>query len=156
MKRSYQNLLREQITRQLGGVLKSELKSIPSTGWIKSIRLALGMTSQQLARRLHVAQSTLAGWEKRESSGAITLKSLRKIADELECELVYALVPKQPLSKIIEQRAREVAARTVNQVAHSMYLEQQDNSEHFREKRIAEETQRLLRENPDKIWSENS
>src|SRR5688572_16631363 len=69
----------------------------PNRGWIRAIREALGMTTAQLATRLGVRQPSVVAIEQSEERGSIELATLRRAAEALNCSLVYALVPKQPL-----------------------------------------------------------
>ena len=79
----------------------------PRGGWARSIREAIGMTKEQLAARLNVGISTIAGLERSEARGAITIESLRRLARGLDCTLVYALLPKggRTLDELIRDRA---------------------------------------------------
>ena len=70
----------------------------PGRGWIKAIREALGMTTGQYAKRLGVSQPRVAALERAEADGVVTLKSLRQAAEALDCDFVYALVPRKPHS----------------------------------------------------------
>jgi predicted DNA-binding mobile mystery protein A len=97
----------------------------PVRGWIKAIREALGMSSAQLAKRLKIKQPTIAAMEQSEMKGTIQLATLRRIAEAMNCTLVYALVPKDPLETIVRERARKVARRRLQSVEHSMLLEDQ-------------------------------
>jgi predicted DNA-binding mobile mystery protein A len=65
----------------------------PNRGWIKAIREALGMTTVQLAKRLGVKQPSVTALEQSEAKGTIELATLRRVAEALDCVLVYALVP---------------------------------------------------------------
>src|SRR5258708_31843015 len=69
-------------------------------GWVRSIRSALGMTGRQLGRRIGVSQNAISEAERAETEGRITLNTLRKLADGLNCELVYALVPRIELDTV--------------------------------------------------------
>jgi predicted DNA-binding mobile mystery protein A len=60
-----------------------------------------------------------------EAQGTITLKSLRRAAEALDCIVIYALVPKTSLTEMVDQRAREIALRAIGRVSHSMALEDQ-------------------------------
>ena len=68
--------------------------SVPVRGWIKAIRAGLGMSSEQLAKRLGVRQPSVVSLEQSEAKGTIALATLRRVAEALDCTLVYALVPK--------------------------------------------------------------
>lgn len=98
----------------------------PARGWIKAIRSALGMTSAQLANRLGVKQPTVVAIERSEEHGNIRLSTLRRAAEAMNCTLVYALVPNEPLEITIRERARRIARRRLQSVEHSMLLENQN------------------------------
>jgi predicted DNA-binding mobile mystery protein A len=97
----------------------------PVRGWIKGIREALGMTTAQLANRLGVKQPSVVAIEQSEARGAIELATLRRVADALDCTVVYALVPNRPLETTIRERARVFARQRRGPVEHSMVLEDQ-------------------------------
>lgn len=97
----------------------------PAQGWIRAVREALGMTAEQLAKRLKVTQPTVAGLERSEQRGSIELATLRRVAAALDCQVVYALVPNQPLEKTVRERARAFAKRRLEPIEHSMMLEDQ-------------------------------
>lgn len=97
----------------------------PKSGWIKPIREALGMTTQQLAKRMGIQQSGVSLLEKREASKKVSLETLQKAAQALGCDLVYALVPKNSLETIVDSQARESAKKILQRTSHSMGLEMQ-------------------------------
>jgi predicted DNA-binding mobile mystery protein A len=97
----------------------------PVRGWIKAIRGALGMSTAQLAKRLGIKQPSLVELEKSEAKGSIELATLRRVAEALDCTLVYALVPNKPLEAMVRDRARIFARRRREPVEHSMLLEDQ-------------------------------
>jgi predicted DNA-binding mobile mystery protein A len=103
--------------------MQSDALAPPRAGWIRTIREALGMTATQLARRMGVAQPTVTKLEQSEVAGRIQLDSLRRVAAALDCELVYALVPRRPLQEIVETRRRLVAGREYARAAHGLALE---------------------------------
>lgn len=97
----------------------------PNLGWAKAIRQGLGMTAIALGRRLGMSQAGVAKLEKAEMDDKITLASLRKLANGLNCELHYALVPREPLEEALKNRALELAKEKLASVSHSMALENQ-------------------------------
>lgn len=73
-----------------------------------------------------VAQPTVVQLEQSEASGTIQLATLRRAADALNCDLVYALVPRDgSLEEIVQTQARRRANVVVNAVDRSMALEDQ-------------------------------
>jgi predicted DNA-binding mobile mystery protein A len=97
----------------------------PPRGWIKAIREALGMTTRQFAQRVGVVQSRAVDIEKAEMSGSITLDSLTRAANALDCELVYVLIPRKPLKDTVNDQALTLAKRHIKSTSHSMALENQ-------------------------------
>src|SRR5580700_3536232 len=95
----------------------------PVRGWIQAVREALGMTTAQLAKRLGVKQPTVVAMEQSEAKGTIELSTLRRVAEALDCTLVYALVPNKPLEAMVRERARIFSRRRRAPVEHSMLLE---------------------------------
>lgn len=75
-----------------GGV--SVPRQAPAEGWLRQVRLARGVTQQALADALGCKRQACAQLERSEARGAISLYSLRKAAAAMDCELVYALVPR--------------------------------------------------------------
>ena len=85
--------------------------SPPVRGWIKAVREALGMTTAQLAKRLRMKQPSVVAIEQSEAKGTIELATLRRVAEALDCTLVYALVPNKPLEATVRDRARAFLRR---------------------------------------------
>lgn len=101
------------------------LYAAPVRGWIAAIRGALGMSTAQLAKRLGIKQPSVVAMEQSEARGAIELATLRRVAEALDCKLVYALVPNKPLDAVVRDRARTFARRRLAPIEHSMLLEGQ-------------------------------
>jgi predicted DNA-binding mobile mystery protein A len=127
--------------------------AVPPTGWIKAVRLGLGMTLQQLANRISISKQSVLEMEQREKDGSISLKLLRDSARALDMELVYGFVPKDgSLDALIERKARELAIKIVKRTSNTMKLEDQENSESRIKKAIDERTALLKNEMPKILW----
>jgi predicted DNA-binding mobile mystery protein A len=125
----------------------------PPTGWIRAPRLALGMSLQQLAVKLGVTRQSVRNMEGREAEGGITIKSLREVAQALDMELVYGLVPRDgSLDAYIERRARRLAEEIVGRTATTMSLEDQGNTEERLRQAIEARTLALRQEMPKMLW----
>ena len=103
--------------------------TVPRGGWAKAIRTALGMTVEDVAVRLGVARSVVSRLETSEQKQAIQLNSLRRVAAAMNCELVYALVPKQSLQKMVEQQRARAAKELDSKTRTHMRLEGQDEND---------------------------
>ena len=86
-----------QIDAVLQGTASHPLPPRPPAGWLRAIREALGMTSAVLAGRLEITASGVRKLEHAEAIDAITIGTLRRVAEALDCDLQYALVPRRPL-----------------------------------------------------------
>lgn len=124
----------------------------PPAGWIHTIRSALGMTTRQLAAQLDISQSTLATLQKSEAEDRITLQSLRKVADALDCDLQYVLMPRSSLQKRIEKRAETIAHKRVERILHSMHLENQAPTMYVDKKEVLKVQKSLLDTNWKQLW----
>ncbi len=111
------------------------------------------MTLQQLADKLSITKQSVYELEKREKKGSITLKSLKEVANAMDLQLVYALVPKDgSLDLLIERKAQELAQRIVSRTSDNMKLEAQENSNERIEKAIHQRSITLKSEMPRVLW----
>jgi predicted DNA-binding mobile mystery protein A len=121
----------------------------PVRGWTKAVREALGMTTAQLAKRLGIKQPSVVAIEQSEAKGTIELATLRRVAEALDCALVYAFVPNKPLEAMVRERARLFSRRRRGPVEHSMLLEDQAVKGQDSDKRLDE----VVRDsNPRLFW----
>ncbi|MEM1047490.1 MAG: mobile mystery protein A [Pseudomonadota bacterium] len=120
---------RRQLDRRLSPFKPTARFDPPSRGWIRAVRDALGMSGAQLGRRMDVTAQSVSDIEKSEAAGTIQLKTLRRVAEAMDCVLIYALVPRSSLEEIVQERARELAERALSGVAHTMRLESQGLSD---------------------------
>lgn len=124
----------------------------PRRGWIQALQQALGVTNRQLAKRLRLKPQTIEDMQEYEAKETIKLQTLRKLAQALDCHLVYAVVPNKPLEEMRLEQARKVAQRQLKPVAHSMSLEAQGVSDADQKIELDRLVQKLLAGNPRKLW----
>ncbi len=125
MEKQFRDLQLQQMDALLQTWRVAEFSARPSAGWVRAIRDSLGMSAVAFAKRLGMTPVGVRKLESAEASDAITLASLRKLAQALDCELQYALVPRTPLVKQVRDRAEKVAHERLRPIAHSMALEDQ-------------------------------
>ncbi len=101
-------MLRKQLDRQVAP-WRALRPFRPSPGWITATRRAIGLSSDTLADRIGITRAAVVKLAYRETTEEISLKSLRMMAEALDCTLVYALVPRQPFEERARQRAAERA-----------------------------------------------
>jgi predicted DNA-binding mobile mystery protein A len=125
MENQFRDLQLQQMDALLAAWKAAQLSPRPRSGWVRAIRESLGMSAAAFARRLGMSHAGVRKLENAEASDAITLASLRKLAEALDCELQYALVPRTSLSQQVKERAESVARERLRPIAHSMALEDQ-------------------------------
>ena len=118
----------------------------PHAGWVRAIRDALGMSAADLATRLGVSQIAVTKLEASERAGRVRLDTLERAAHALDCELVYALVPRTSLEAIVRAQAERVLARDFSAVVNSMRLEDQGLSEDDERDARLGQVERILNE----------
>ena len=91
--------------------------------------------------------------ERMETEDRITLKQLRRVADNLDCQLVYALVPRTSIDSMIEKQAKKKAKNLVIKADTQMKLEAQQLSDEALKTQIKQETDRFVREMPRDLWN---
>lgn len=126
----------------------------PSKGWIRAIRDALGMTTAQLARRMGIAQSRVSRIEEAERSGSITVETLQRAAEAMDCQLVYAFVPEQLLQEMVEKRALRRAKRILAPTRHSMALEDQAVDPADEEAQLRDLARKVLEGPGSALWDD--
>lgn len=145
----------DHIQTALSGYADLSKRPLPPQGWAKTIREAIGRTGRQQAQRLGISGPTLHKSEQAEAEDRITLKQLRKLADGLDCDLVYALVPRKPLTEMVRERAQAIATEEVGRVAHSMELEGQRPAANRLRRQIERRAEDLLRGRWSDLWRES-
>lgn len=127
--------------------------SVPESGWVAAIRTSLNMTLEQLGRKLGVSRQAVGQIEKRESEGSITLSGLRDVANALDMQLVYAIVPKEgTLEDHLENRAREMARELILSANQQMRLEDQAVKTEKLKRAIEDATAELVRKVDRQLW----
>ena len=148
-------LIREQLDASLQRLSPLLDVTTPPKGWIRAIRDALGMTAKQLANRLDVAQQAVARIEKEELAGSVTIKTMRRIAECLDCVFVYGFVPRTNLEETVSRQAKKVATRRLAQASQTMSLENQALSRRENEQALSDLADELIRTLPSDLWNKS-
>jgi predicted DNA-binding mobile mystery protein A len=149
---------RKLIDRRLRAWIPLQSERPPPSGWIKAIRGSLGLTMAQLARRIGVAPSALANYEKSETRGRISIDTLQKAARAMNCKLIYAIVPEKAahsLEDILAEQAIRTARKIVEKADQSMRLEAQGLAEEDLQQQIRELAQELKQNLDSQIWNQD-
>ena len=145
-------LIREQLDQTLKRFRGLQVMNMPPKGWIRAIRDALGMNGRQFAERMGVSPARVSKLESDEVAGAVTLKTMRKAAEALDCTLVYGLVPRTSLDDTVKKQINIYAQQRLNRISHTMALEDQELSEGGKKKALQAMKVELLLNIPKSLW----
>lgn len=152
MNKKFASLQLQQMDSTLDKFRDTKTPTRPVIGWVKAIRETLGMSASALARKLGVTPHAIAKLEKAEAEEKITLASLRKLANALDCELQYVLVPHKSLDQLLKDRALVVASERLHPISHSMMLEDQAVEKSLIESQISLLAQEILAGPRRNLW----
>jgi len=143
----------QQLNEKMNQLTGLQHVNVPPIGWIKAIRNGIGMSMEQLGKKLSITKQGVMDIEKREKEGAITIKSMKEIAKAMDMQFVYGFVPNAgSLEQMIETRALEIAKIIVERTSTTMKLEDQVNSKERVEKAIKERASEVINKTPKILW----
>jgi predicted DNA-binding mobile mystery protein A len=148
VQQQYRNIVDSAAVRVAG------LKA-PPEGWLRTARIALGMSGADVAKKMGVTRARVTTAERAELTGGITLKSMQATAEAMGCRFVYAIIPASgDVEDLITAQARKKAMAIVGTASAHMALENQT----LPDDKIAGEVERLTREialeMPPNFWSD--
>ena len=147
-------LLRKQISQKLEPLQSFAKQTQAVNGWVKTIREALGMTSNELAKRSGMDQAQLSRVEKAEPDGKVTITTLQRIAEGLDMKFVYGFVPVEDLESIVRQQAKKTALKRLKRLDKTMSLELQGLDTKEKEEALSDMIDKILIESPSNFWEE--
>jgi predicted DNA-binding mobile mystery protein A len=153
MTNRFKKLMRKQVQESLNTFQDLAKRPVPKKGWIRTIRDALGISSYILANRLGCSHTNITAIEQREIKGTISLETLDRVAQALNCKLVYCLIPLESLDKTLEKQARKIAKKKIEIINHSMSLEKQGLNPKQLQQQENDLVQELLQGNPRRLWN---
>ncbi len=143
----------QQLNEKLAQLTVLQHVNVPPIGWIKAIRNGIGMSMEQLGKKLSITKQGVMDIEKREKEGAVTIKSMQELAKALDLKFVYGFVPNEgSLEQMIENRALEIATKIVERTSTTMKLEDQANSKERIENAIKERASEVINKTPKILW----
>lgn len=95
--------------RQIDREIEKFFNIEPRRDWLQQIRAAQHFTQQEVSDKMNVHKSTYRELELSEHARTITMASLVKAADAMNCEVVYGLRPKTG-QKIARQLWEKIVA----------------------------------------------
>ena len=145
-------IARQQLDKRFAKMQPLDIFARPPRGWIRAIRDSLGMTASQLAARLGVSKPRVVVIEQGEVEGSLTLHSLQRAAEALNCTLIYALVPNRPLDETVRTQAAAIASERLAAVEYSMQLENQAVSLSDAKRHREQLIEQILRDEIRRLW----
>ncbi len=78
----------------------------PTNGLLRAVRKVLGIPVREIAEKAGMERSGIYEIEERELKGKVMLQSMVKLADAMDCVVVYGIVPKGgwTLDELYEKR----------------------------------------------------
>ncbi|MBS6210026.1 mobile mystery protein A [Proteus cibi] len=150
------NIVKHIVIKQYQAIANSflgyKLPRTPKEGWVRTIRKALDMSGAQLAEKLDSSRNRISILERREIEGDITLNQLKLLAEQLNCDFTYALVPKKPVEEIIEDRVTEIAIQSLDSNAQNMFLEAQSIDKKAQEHLLEQAKKEIIASGGRIIW----
>jgi predicted DNA-binding mobile mystery protein A len=115
----FRNLRLRQLSNALAPFLGARSVKRPVKGWLRAVREVLNMTLEDVGKSLKTSRKRILDFETAEAQDRITLKSLRRVAAAMDCELIYAIVPKEgTISQLTARRAR-AREKDAHELAHT-------------------------------------
>ncbi len=152
MQAKYKKRVREQLDTTLKHFDYLKTFQSPPKGWIQAIRNALGMTGEQLARRLRVNKQRVSRIEHDEKRGKLTLETIQKVSQALDCIFVYGFLPRVSLTHTVQKQAMKLAKKRMARTNQTMRLEKQELEESEKEKSFKELVEDIINEMPKSLW----
>ena len=148
-------VIREQLDKKLALLKDLASTGMPSQGWIRVIREALGLSAAQLGKKTGIDQSRVSRLENAEKDGDLKLSSLHKIAKGLNMKFVYGFVPEGTLEAMVRDQAKRIALRRLETLDTTMRLEQQALSDEDKNKALADMIEKILIDPPKDFWGQD-
>ncbi|WP_299962851.1 helix-turn-helix domain-containing protein [uncultured Roseobacter sp.] len=123
----------------------------PERGWIGSVRQALGMSAEQVAKRKGVSRNAVYQAERSELDGGVSIKQMQHLAAAMGGRFVYAIVLDARIEDMLYQQALRKAKRLV--------LEERDLSSWSPDERqdwIEDKAAELLHNFPADFWEDGT
>jgi predicted DNA-binding mobile mystery protein A len=96
----------------------------PARGWLRAVREAVGQTQGDVAARMGVKRQSLAQFENAEEHGSISIASMRRAAEAMDCEFVCFVLPRESVARSFAELAlvHDPTAKHLKATQHSMSL----------------------------------
>ncbi|HUG09367.1 MAG TPA: helix-turn-helix domain-containing protein [Opitutaceae bacterium] len=128
MKKELQSVLLTGLDARVPVLRQAQASALrPARGWLRAVRSALGLSQEFVAKKTSMTRQAFADMEAAEQRGAISLNSLQRAAEAMDCELVYFIAPREEVARTFGELARihDPDLKHLQASEHSMALEDQ-------------------------------
>ncbi len=140
--------------RRLARVIDKTARSMadvamPEKGWISTVRQALGMSAEYVAKRKGVSRNAVYQAERSELDGGVSLKQMHQLAAAMGGRFVYAIVP--------DARIEELLYAQAVRKAKSLLLLEEDQETWSSDERhdwVEDKAAELLHDFPPDFWAD--
>jgi len=95
LKSALRQILLSDLQRRLPVLVAAHKQATrPAGGWLRAVRQALGLAQADVAKNVGISKQAYAQFEHGETKDTLTLASLQRAAEAMDCDLVYYLVPR--------------------------------------------------------------
>jgi predicted DNA-binding mobile mystery protein A len=114
MRVSVQKVARRKLDVEMRPFRQAGLDKHPTEGILRAVRKALRIRSHEIAEKMGHTRSVVFAIENRELKGTLTLRAMDRMAEAMDCKLVYSVVPKggRTLEELYEERLWSVVLGT--------------------------------------------
>ena len=128
MKTKIQQVLLSGLDTRLSALRQAQTSAMkPARGWLRAVRKAIGLSQQQVAKKVSMTRQSYEDMESAEERGAISLNSLQRAAAAMDCEFVYFVLPREAVAGSFAKLAQrnDPDFQHLEATEHSMALEDQ-------------------------------
>jgi predicted DNA-binding mobile mystery protein A len=154
MKVKHNKLARKQLDATLKHFESLKTLNPPQKGWGRAIRDAIGMTGEQLAKRLKTNKQRISRIEQDEKLGKVTLNTMKETAAAMDCAFVYGIVPNDSLEQIVRRQAEKTAKKRMARSNQMMRLEKQELNQKEKAEMLKELIEEITETMPKSLWDE--
>ena len=94
MREEQRLLARRKLDKELRFYRRAGKEKNPTRELLRTVRQVLGVPVTEVARKAGVNRSVVFRLEESEARGTIALRSINRIANAMDCKVVYALIPR--------------------------------------------------------------
>ncbi|PHR27111.1 MAG: transcriptional regulator [Desulfotalea sp.] len=142
----------QQLIKKVKSARNTLAPKPPKDGWIRVIRQTLGMSGALFAKKMGYTRNKISILERKEASGDITINQLKQLAEGLDADLVYCVVPRQDPEKFIDDQAQRKATEIIHRTHQHMSLESQHISNETQEEQIRFLADEIKRVRGKALW----